>query len=170
MEREYKNKYENHHQIQLLDKPNFYPLREKVEHILSNTGDKYRVCILPEATIFNQIYANEELSNLINRAHLTLACTSRMDVPFAKYFEIAASYSCILGNIPTDYTELFTNNIVEITEWMTDDEILSKIDSALENKKELYEKTRRLGDRVHAEYNLAASVQNMDEVITNLCK
>lgn len=170
MEQEYKTKYESHYEIPLSDKPNFYPLRAKVETIITRNMDKYKVHILPQATIYDQVYANAELSKLINRAHLTLACTSRMDVPFAKYFEIAASYSCILGNIPTDYTELFTNNIVEISEWMTDDEILNIIDNALENKKELYEKTKRLGDRVHAEYNLDAAVINMDEVITELCK
>ncbi len=49
--------YESHNQIQLLDKPNFYPLRAKVETILLNTGNKYKVCILPEAIICNQIYA-----------------------------------------------------------------------------------------------------------------
>ena len=53
----------------------------------------------------------------------------------AKYFEIAASYSGILGNIPSDYNDLFKNNIVEVTEWMTDEEILFTIDEALKNKK-----------------------------------
>jgi hypothetical protein len=86
----------------------------------------------------------------------------------AKYFEIPASYSAILGDIPTDYEDLFKGNIVEVNEWMSDDEILQIIDKALEDKEKLWEMTKRLGDRVHQEYNLEAGTKNMDEVFENM--
>ena len=79
-----------------------------------------------------------------------------------------ASYSGILGNIPSDYNDLFKNNIVEVNEFMTDEEILSTIDKALEDKQKLQEMINKLGDRIHKEYNLEAGTKNMDEVFDEL--
>jgi len=45
---------------------------------------------------------------------------------------------------------------------------LNIIDKALENKKELYEMTQRLGNRVHNECSLDAGTRNMDEVFMSL--
>ena len=93
-----------------------------------------------------------------------MSTSSRADIPLAKYFEISASYSGILGNIPSDYNDLFKNNIVEVNEFMTDEEILSTIDKALEDKQKLQEMINKLGDRIHKEYNLEAGTKDMDEV------
>ena len=43
-----------------------------------------------------------------------------------KYLEISASKSVILGNIPSDYEDIFRGNIVEVTEFMSDNDILDK--------------------------------------------
>ena len=116
----------------------------------------------------NAPIANKNLSQLINMSWLTMSTSSRADIPMAKYFEIGGSYSGILGNIPSDYLDLFKNNIVEVTEWMTDEEILSTIDKALEDKKKLQEMINRLGDRIHKEYNLVAGVKDMDKVFNDI--
>ena len=146
----------------------FYPLRVKIEELLLNNSDKYRLKILDNACIFNAAIANDELSQLINESYMTLSCCTRADIAMAKYFEIPASYSAILGDIPSDYEDLFKGNIVEVNEWMSDDEILQIIDKALEDKDKLWEMTKRLGDRVHQEYNLEAGTRNMDEVFENM--
>ena len=86
----------------------------------------------------------------------------------AKYFEIPASYSAILGDIPSDYEDLFKGNIVEVTEWMSDEDILNIIDKALSDKEKLWEMTKRLGDRVHSECDLESGKKNMDEVFSNI--
>ena len=161
---EYKNKYESFHEKLLENKHFFYPLRVKIEELLVKNSHKYNLKILNNACIFNASVANEELSKLINESYLTLSCCTRADIAMAKYFEIPASYSAILGNIPSDYQELFEGNIVEVTEWMSDEEILNTIDKALENKEKLWEMTKRLGDRVHCEYNLDEGTKNMDEI------
>ena len=152
-DQEYKAKWENHHKKILPKKHNFYPLRVKLEQLLLKNQDKYRLYIIPNACVDAPI-ANEKLSMLINQSWLTMASNSRADIPHFKYFEISASYSGILGNIPSDYNDLFKNNIVEVTEWMTDEEILSTIDKALEDKQKLQEMINRLSDRMHKEYNL----------------
>jgi hypothetical protein len=161
---EYKNKYESYYGKELEKEHFFYPLRIKIEKLLLQNSHKYNLKILETATIFNAPIANEDLSKLINESYLTLSCCTRADIAMAKYFEIPASYSAILGNIPSDYEDLFKGNIVEVTEWMSDEEILSIIDNALEDKEKLREMTKRLGDRVHCEYNLDEGIKNMDEV------
>ena len=164
----YRIQYESYHNKPLGEKQHFYPLRVKMELLLMKHSNKYNLKIIPNACIFNAPVANEELSQLINESHLTLACCGRSNVAFAKYFEISASYSAILGNIPTDYEDLFKHNIVEVTEWMTDEEILNIIDKALEDKEKLWEMTKRLGDRVHQECDLNAGTKNMDDVFKKI--
>ena len=168
-DKEYKKKWEKHYNSILPSMANFYPLRTRLENLLLKNKHKYRLRIIPSACIYNAPIVNENLSKLINQSWLTLSSSSRADIAMSKYFEIAGSYSGILGNIPSDYEELFKNNIVEVTEWMSDEEILSTIDKALEDKKGLWEMTKRLGDRIHREYDLKAAVTNIDDVL-ELCK
>ncbi len=151
-----------------LKKHNFYPLREKIENLLLKNKNKYNLKILPQSTIYDGQIVNEDLSQLINESWLTLSCSTRADIAMAKYFEIAASYSCVLGDIPSDYTFLFKNNIVEVTEWMSDEEILCIIDNALSDKKNLTEMTKRLGDKINSEYNLDSAVEEMDNIFEQI--
>lgn len=164
----YKNKYEKYYGKPLGNKHYFYPLRVKLEDLLVKNSHKYNLKILANACIFNAPVVNENLSKLINESYLTLSCCTRADIAMAKYFEIPASYSAILGDIPSDYEDLFKGNIVEVTEWMTDEEILNIIDKALADKEKLWEMTKRLGDRIHNEYSLDEGTKNMDEVFTNI--
>ena len=108
------------------------------------------------------------MSKLINESWLTLSCSTRADIPMSKYFEISASYSGILGDIPSDYYELFKDNIVYISEWMNEDEILSIIDNALSDKKKLVKMINNLGSKIHKEYNLNSCVENMDCIFEEL--
>ena len=169
-DQDYKQTWEKHHKQVLPLIHNFYPLRTKLEELLIKHKDKYRLHILNGACIYDANIANEDLSKLINQSWLTIATSSRADIPMSKYFEIGGSYSGILGNIPSDYNDLFKNNIVEVTEWMSDEEILSTIDKALEDKQKLQEMINRLGDRIQQEYNLDAGVKDMDRVFDEIMK
>ena len=143
-------------------------MRTKLEKLLIKHKNKYKLHIINQASIFDASIANEELSKLINKSWLTLSTCTRADIPMAKYFEIAASYSGILGNIPSDYTKLFKNNIIEVTEWMDDNEILNIIDNALKDKKKLSKIITKLGDIIHKEYNLEAGVKDMDNIFEEI--
>lgn len=165
---EYKNKWEKFNNIKLSEKHDFYPLRKKIENILIKNKDKYKLKILKSYCIYDAIIANEDLSKLINESWLTLACRTRADIPMSKYFEISASYSGILGDIPSDYYELFKDNTVYISEWMKEDEILSIIDNALSDKEKLKKMINNLGCKVHNEYCLDSCVKNMDNIFEEL--
>lgn len=167
-DKEYVALWEANHDTTISGQINFYPLRHRLENLLIKHTDKYNTCILKSKCIYDAEFANGELSELINQSWLTIACRTRADIPMAKYFEISASYSGILGDIPSDYTELFKGNIIEVSEWMSDEEILAIIDNALEDKQKLQEMINRLGDMIHAEYNLDAGVKDMDAVFDEL--
>ena len=171
-DQDYKLKWEKYYKknLPVKKKHNFYPLRVKIENLLLKHKDKYNLRILKNSSIMNSTIANEDLSKLINQSWITMATSSRADIPMSKFFEIGASYSGIIGNIPSDYNDLFKNNILEVTEWMTDEEILSTIDKALEDKQKLQEMINRLGDRMHKEYNLNAGVSDMDNVFDEIMK
>lgn len=170
VDQEYKIKWEKFYNSKIMNEHQFYPLRNKLETLLLKNKNKYRLCIIPQKGSLdkNSNITNENLSMLINKSHLTICTCSRSNLLMDKYMETAASYSAILGNIPSDYEELFKNNIVEVTEWMCDEEILSIIDKALEDKEKLWKMTQRLGDRVHSEYNLDVAVKNIDKVFDNI--
>lgn len=165
---EYKNKWEKINKTKILQKHDFYPLRKKIENILIKNHHKYKLKILKSSCIYDADIANEDLSKLINESWLTLSCSTRADIPMSKYFEISASYSGILGDIPSDYYELFKDNIVYISEWMNEDEILSIIDNALSDKKKLVKMINNLGSKIHKEYNLNSCVENMDCIFEEL--
>jgi hypothetical protein len=152
------------------DKINFYPLRSKIENILLKNSYKYNLKIIEERTCDGNICANEELSKLINQSYLTIACSSIADVLLHKHLEISASKSVILGNYPSDYKDLFQGNIIEVNEFMSDEEILNIIDNALSNKDKLLEMSDRLYNKVHEEHNLYKAEESFNKIIEDIIK
>jgi hypothetical protein len=163
-DQEYKKKWEDFNNKKLDDKHYFYPLRIRIEKLLLKNKHKYNLLILPNSGGIGckPKYANKKLAELINQSYLCLATSSRADILMHKYLEISASYSTILGNIPSDCEDLFKDNIVEINEWMSDDEILEIIDNALADKNKLLEISKKLGDIVHNEHNLDYATKDFD--------
>lgn len=158
-------KYEKNYNTVINNKIDFYPLRIKLESILKKLQYKYNILILPEGTIDNSKIVNEELSKLINQSYLTIACSSIADVLLHKHLEIPASRSVILGNIPNNYKDIFQNNIIEINEFMTDNEIIKIIDNALEDKKELELKASRIYEKIITEYSLDNAIKDFNKLM-----
>jgi len=170
-DQEYKKKWEKHNNKLLPKKYHFYPLRVRIENLLLKHTNKYKIKILmPSGSLGAKKNVNEKLSELINSSWMTLCTSSRCDILMDKYIESAASYSAILGNIPSDYTHIFKNNIIEITEWMSDEEILSIIDTALENKEKLKEIINKTATIVENSFDLNNAVKNMDNVFDEILK
>jgi hypothetical protein len=135
--------YKKYHKIHN-NEINFYFLRQRLEDVLIKNSHKYKLHILTEKTIFNAVVANEDLSMLINESYLTVSCRTISDILMHKFIEIAASKSVILGNIPTGYEDIFKGNIIEIDEFMSDEEIIDIIDKSLDDKKKLEDMTNNL--------------------------
>jgi hypothetical protein len=145
----------------------FYPLRNRMMMFLEKYKNKYNIKIVPEACYDSPI-ANEDLSTLINQSHLTIACCSIADVLLHKYLEISASGSIILGNIPSDYRNMFENRVVEIDEFMGDEEINFKIDYALANKRLLSSMSSNLKTEISRKHTLECAVNNFSSVVNDI--
>jgi hypothetical protein len=164
----YIKKYEEYYDTIINSKISFYPLRSKIENILLQNNHKYNLKILEEKTIDLPNTANEELSMLINQSYLTLSCPSIADVLLHKHLEITASNSVILGSYPSDYKELFEGNVIEINEFMSNEEILNIIDNALANKDKLLEMSKRIYNKVHEKHNLNKAQESFNKTIDNI--
>ena len=136
--------------------------------MIKNNTHKYKVKILPESTIDSSKIVNEDLAKLINQSYLTIACSSIADVLLHNHLEIPASKSVILGSYPSDYKKLFAGNIVEVNEFMSDDMILSIIDSYLQNKKQLAEMSNKIYNKIRNEHNLDKALEDFNYIIKSI--
>jgi hypothetical protein len=163
----YIQKYENINNITVTNETllNFYSLRLRLLNLLERNPDKYKLKICPEQGDY--VY-NAELSKLINQSYLTIVCSSIFDVMLFKHLEIPASKSVILGSYPSNYKELFDGNIIEVNEFMSDEEIINIIDMALENKDKLLKMSETIYNKVHEEHNLNKAQESFNKTIDDI--
>jgi len=95
---------------------------------------------------------------------MTVCCSYVCDLIFYKHQEIPASNSIILS----DYEETFKNNIVKIDKFMSEEEIINKIDEALSDKKSLLKKSQRLHDIIHKKHCLENSIEDFKNIIDKI--
>ena len=141
-----------------------YPLRNRLKRICNSLHEKGDI-------VFRHIKPSEgikevRLSKEINRSYLTIACkTSSHDRLLGKYTEIPFSNSCIIGDIPSRYRELYRNKMVEIDLEMSDSEIIYNIMYSLQNKKKILEMSKRLRDDLIGIMDYHAGKKRFQEII-----
>jgi len=134
------------------EKFDFYHLRKRLRDLVLKYPHKYRIKHLSEHENYFTCphpVRGDDLAKLINQSWLCITDTSIADRCMNKYMEIAGCGTVPLGNLPTDYSDLF-NEMVQINNDMNDDEILSIIDKALENKEDLLKRGKILFNKVHS--------------------
>ena len=165
----YKKEYKEIYKKNCPDKIDFYELRTKLEKILIKYRHKYNIHILDNGkNIKSYPITGENLSKLINQSYMTVCCSSVCDLLFYKHLEIPASNSVILGDYPSDYEETFKNNVIKIDKFMSEEEIINKIDEALNDKKTLLEKSQRLHDIIHKKHCLENSIEDFKNIIDKI--
>jgi hypothetical protein len=108
-----------------------YPFRNR----LKNICQKYNlnIKIIKRELIYDKSKCETGLNDLINSSWMCITCTSNYSYFVRKYLEIANG-SVILGNINRHGKSILNNNLIELTNSMTDIKILSKIMYYLSNK------------------------------------
>jgi hypothetical protein len=153
---------------------NFYPFRKRLRNLFITNSHRYRTLIFephgsyPDFPKGGQYITGDELSKTIAQSYLTICTRSRSDTLMKKYLEISASGSTILGNIPSDYKNLFSGNIVEVDESMTDEEILSVVDKALTNKTELTKRARAFAHHICTTHNYSHAYKDFLDICTHI--
>lgn len=149
---------------------NYYPLRKRLRDLFLKHKDDFKVNIFtPQGSWFPvpPIRGNS-LSEAIAKSRLTICTRARSDTLLKKYLEVAASGGAILGNYPRDYKDMFDGKIVEVNEYMSDDEILDVVRKALDDPEGLQRKVDALCQDVHANHNYEEAYQDFINVISDI--
>lgn len=154
--------------LQVPYKVQFYPLRNRLVQLLLKHKDKYRIKHIPsprKQTWIRDI-RGESLSKILNQSYLAIATRSIADRCMSKYFEISASNCGLLGDIPTDYRDVFSGWAVEVSMNMTDEEILGVVDTALQDPDRLKQKSQIFGEYIRS--NVSVGNKNaIKELLTS---
>ena len=160
------NKYKNKDVYEF----NFYEFRERIIKLLETTN--YKLNIVPYAPANDCPVRGEYLSREISKAYIGLATKCVVDKCMMKYIEISASDTVVLGDVPTDYRDLFNGNIIEIREDMSDSEIIEVIDKELSDKKCLEKRSKEFGKKLRDMYtndNYAKYFNGISREIIDYC-
>jgi hypothetical protein len=145
-----------------------YPLKYRLSNLVKNFLKTYNVHILQHPGYnIDDAYTDKiqkEFAYYINRSKLVISCTSSYNYRLGKYVEIPMCGSVIVGDIPYEEQDEFRKFIVEVNMSMSDDEIINKIKSVLENK-ELIIKYSLIGETWAQKYTTKKYV---DEFYNNL--
>lgn len=147
--------------------PRHYPFRKRLfDLILENKTMFENVYHIEyDSSVYNPAHCEIGLSQLLNRSKICIATKSRYDYLVGKYFEIPASNCLIAEDIPTDGRELFSNDILVLTNSMSDEEILTKLTDCCKNYSLWTEKVGKLKHVVDESYNLDKYIDRLTEIL-----
>jgi hypothetical protein len=94
----------------------------------------------------------KDLAKLINRSWICISTPSKFDYLVKKYFEIAACNSVVAGNMPIQGKQIFGNNYIPLSNNMSDQKIISILQSALKNKQNLKNMSKHMYSVIHNKY------------------
>lgn len=118
-----------------------YPIRDRMASLLHKFPKKYKVNRYNRPPGRSEkAYENAsaiEFAKVINSTRICITDSGAPKSRFGKYIEIPMCGTVIAGDIPNDDQENFRKFVIEINNSMTDDEIISKIVSHLEDTEKL---------------------------------
>jgi hypothetical protein len=150
--------------------PTYYPLRYKIKQALLKSDLNY--IILEKPNNWNELNDNvlDKLSTKINKAYITITCASKFNYAVVKYFEIAASNSVIAGDACPIIESIFGDNMIKLSNSMTEDEIITILKNNLINKKALVEKSNNMYKIIHENFNLSKYNDKLEQIVEDSLK
>ena len=147
--------------------PKHYPFRKRLFDLILSNKEKFSNIYFIEyvSTTFNPSHCESGLSKLLNRSKICIATKSRYDYLVGKYFEIPSSNCLIAGDIPKDGMNLFKDNILELKNNMTDDEIITKLLECLNNYLNYTDKIKKIKNIIDDEYNIDMYIKKLLNII-----
>jgi len=142
-----------------------YPFRQRLHNLLKKLDNQICVKFI-EHPGYHQLENKQsitgiELAKEISNAKLCICTSSRYDLFLKKYLETAFCQTMICGNIPTDYKQMLSPDlIVEITQNMSDIEIITVIKEALSDNVLLNSKTLQLSKKIIDKYSFDQGCQH----------
>jgi len=146
----------------------YYPFRDRLYKLLQTCG-RFTVKFITftgyKADQAKKMPRGEQLAMLINQCWIGISTSSRVDYFVKKYLEIPACGTMVAGNIPTRKANILKGNIIELKPTMDDQTIVQVLAKALENKKKLSKRIRKLKRLVEANYSFEAGFKMMSRTL-----
>lgn len=121
----------------------YYPHRWRLKTLAEKWFAKrnYKVKVLdhPGYTLppRENTFVGEDFAKIINQSKIVFTCSMRYHYALAKYSEIALCRSLAAGDIPDERKEFFQQTVLELAPWMTDEEIVRKVEDVLDDPAKL---------------------------------
>jgi hypothetical protein len=120
-----------------------YPFRCRLKRLINERfRSKYNCKILnhpgyrPKSVDTNKYKVLEDFSKEVNKAKITLTCSSVYKYALTKYFEVPLSNSLIAADIPSERRDFFSKYVLELCFTDSDDVIEQKLEYYLAHEDE----------------------------------
>lgn len=144
---------------------NGYPLRHKIHYLLNklekNKKNKIKIIKFPGYDYDGKVPRNEDLSKLINESKFCVATRSIHNMMVKKYQEITLSNSIIIGDIPSDYEDLFKNNIVYIDRKYDYNKIMKILKKCINGKYDYLLKNNNINNLIKDKYSFEKGYEKL---------
>jgi len=148
-----------------------YPLRARLARLLARQPN-LRLRHIPHPGYYpadgEGVIAGAKLAREINKSWITIATSSIYKCVMAKYFEIAASYSAIAGDMPDEGKAIFWNDFIELKNEMADEEIMRNLRGHLASKDPLLALTDAAHRRVIGHHSTDAFADRLLNVLRQI--
>lgn len=145
--------------------PKHYPFRNRLFRIIRES-ELFNIKDIPyKPDEFNPETCEEGLSHILNACKLAISTKSKYNYYVGKYLEITLSDCLIVGDIPADGSHILKNNIVEIVDTMTDNEIIQIILDVLKNYDDQLYKIDNLQRFYNENFNLEQYIVKLRQII-----
>jgi hypothetical protein len=147
--------------------PKHYPFRKRLFDLLKN-NEIIKVTYIEHPKIFDEKTCDKGLALLLNRSKIAISTKSIYDYFLAKYIEITLCNCKLAGNIPTDYKNIFSKNMLELNEKMSDEKILNVLCDYLKNYDDkMNNQMFTFMEHVKSNFNLDSYANKILKIIIN---
>ncbi|MCA9750230.1 MAG: hypothetical protein KC414_14065 [Romboutsia sp.] len=136
--------------------PIFYDFRLRLDKLFrrQKRGLNIRFFAHPGHQRYDPQKCDTNLAKMINSAWISIATISKFSYLVGKYFEISACKTVIAGNINEQGRQIWSkDDMIEINNDMTDDEILDILVEALSDKNRLKNMSERMYNKIRDNFN-----------------
>ena len=145
---------------------NFYPFRYRLFELIKKSGLNYYYLPHPGYDTTTNITTKKTLSELINKAKITISTCSSFNYFLKKYIEISLSGSIIAGNFPkTENENVYENTMCLLEETYTDELIIHKLKNILSLSSEEYNNIVKKSYEISMEnYTYTQGLEKFDKI------
>jgi hypothetical protein len=119
--------------------PEFYPLRCRLNRLIQSNKIQAQVLKHPGTRLKNLeacTRQEERYAEMLGNTKISLVCSSKYKYGLAKYIESWMAGCYVIGDLPPEFETHFSDSIGVITPEMTDEQIITMIQVALDNERQ----------------------------------